>query len=266
MNAARLYLRYVEIALRAKLQYRASAVMQATGTMVVTAIEFLAIWALFHRFGNLAGWTLPEVALLYGLVELTFAISDMCARGFDTFPSMVATGEFDRILVRPRSTILQLAGQELEPKALGRAAQALGVLLWAAASLSVDWSLARVALLGAAFAGGLCLFFGIIVVQATLAFWTVEPLEIMNVFSYGGVEAAHYPMTIYRRWFRLFFTFVIPLACVSYLPAMAIMDRIDPLGAPPLASWLAPLAGPLFLLLALRFWQVGVRRYLSAGG
>jgi ABC-2 type transport system permease protein len=73
-------------------------------------------------------------------------------------------------------------------------------------------------------------------------------------------------MTIYRRWFQLFFTFVVPLACANYLPALALLGKPDPLGTPLFAQWLAPLAGPAFLLLTLQLWRLGVRRYTSAGG
>ena len=260
-----LYFRYLGVSLRAQLQYRASVVMQALGILIITAIEFLGIWALFDRFGPIAGWTLPEVALLYGLVEVAFALSDTIGRGFDMFPTMVQRGDFDRLLVRPRSTVLQLAGQELALKRLGRLFQALVVLVWASVVLDISWSFAKVALLLAAIGGGVCLFMGLLVVQATIAFWTIEPLEIMAAFTHGGVEAGHYPMSIYRRWFRRFFTFVVPLACTNYLPAVALLDRPDPLGTPVLIQWLAPLGGVFFLLFALQIWKLGVRKYVSTG-
>jgi ABC-2 type transport system permease protein len=87
----------------------------------------------------------------------------------------------------------------------------------------------------------------------------------MNALTYGGEHAAGYPMAIYRRWFRGFLLFVIPLACANYLPGLAIMEKTDPDGATRLVQWLAPLAGPLFLVLALQLWQVGVRHYRSTG-
>ena len=74
-------------------------------------------------------------------------------------------------------------------------------------------------------------------------------------------------MSIYRTWFRRFFTFIVPLACINYLPAVAILGRADPLGSPPLVQWTAPLAGPVFLILALWAWRFGVgsmRRFPSA--
>jgi ABC-2 type transport system permease protein len=264
-NAFRLYLRYLELSLRSQLQYRMSTLMMVLGSLVITVIEFVGLWALFDRFGSLRGWTLPQVALLYGMIEVTYGLSHLISRGLDTFPSLVVSGDFDRLLVRPRAAVLQLLGRELAVRRLGRIVQGLVVLLWAAFALQVDWSAGRLALLLLAIGGGVCLFLGLSVVQATIAFWTVEPLEIMNAFTDGGAYAAQYPMTIYRSWFRQVFTFVVPLACANYLPALAIMGKPDPLGTPLVAQWLAPAAGPLFLLLTLQLWRLGVRRYMSAG-
>ena len=41
----------------------------------------------------------------------------------------------------------------------------------------------------------------------------------------GGVETTQYPLSIYEPWFRKVFTYVVPLGCVSYFPALAIMGR-----------------------------------------
>jgi ABC-2 type transport system permease protein len=264
-EAFSLYLRYLGISLRSQLQYRVSTAMLALGSLVITVIEFVGIWALFDRFGNLRGWTLPEVALLYGMIEVTFAVAHALSRGLDTFGSLVGSGDFDRVLVRPRPAVLQLLGREFAFRRVGRAVQGLVVLVWAAMTLDIPWSTGKLLLLPAAMAGGVCLFLGLSVLQATLAFWTIEPLEIMSAFTDGGAYTAQYPMTIYRDWFRRFFTFVVPLACANYLPALAILDRQDPLPSLSLLRWLAPLAGPLFLLVSLQLWRLGVRRYMSTG-
>ena len=129
----------------------------------------------------------------------------------------------------------------------------------------MQWTLARIALAGFAIFGGACLFYGLWVLQATLAFWTIETLEIVNTVTYGGVETAQYPLVIYRPWFRRFFTAVIPLACVSYFPALAIMDRSAGSGVPSVLQWLAPAAGVGFLALSLQVWKIGVRHYRSTG-
>jgi ABC-2 type transport system permease protein len=265
VHPLKLYGRYAALSLRAQLEYRASFLMQAAGQFLVTGVEFIAIWALFARFGQIRGWRLAEVALFYGLVSVSWAIADALGRGFDAFAAMVKYGDFDRLLLRPRSTVLQLFGQELTLRRVGRFAQGLAVLLYAIVALDVGWSLGRIALLLFAVTGGVCLFLGLIILQATSAFWTTESLEVWNAFTYGGVAMSQYPVAIYRPWFRQFFTFVIPLACINYFPGVAILGRQDPVGTARLFQYTAPLAGPLFLLVCLRLWAAGVRHYQSTG-
>lgn len=260
-----LYARYLGVSVRAQMQYRASFVFQTLGQFFITAIEFLGVWALFDRFGRLDAWSLPEVALFYGTVNVAMAIADALSPGFDHFSTYVRDGGFDRILLRPRSPVLQLAGAELTLKRLGRLSQGAFILVWSSSVLDVAWSPGDAALLLFAITGGVCLFFGLFVLRATLCFWTTESLELMNTLTYGGVESAQYPLVIYSAWFRRFFTYVVPLACVCYFPLIAILDRPDPLGTPVAFQCAAPLAGVVFLLAILRFFHFGIGRYRSTG-
>ncbi len=264
-GSLRLYLAYVGISMRSQMQYRASFVMLTVGHFLMTGIEFFGVWVLFDRFGSLREWTLPEVALFYGLVNIAFALADATSRGFDMFHTMVKGGDFDRLLLRPRSTVVQLAGYEFTLRRIGRLTQGLLVLAWASATLEIDWSLTHLSLVAFTVLGGACLFYGLTVLQATLAFWTTETLEIVNAVTYGGVAAAQYPLVIYTEWFRRLFTYVIPLACISYYPALAILGRVDPLGSSLMFQWLSPAIGIAFLGVSLVVWQFGVRYYKSTG-
>ncbi len=88
----------------------------------------------------------------------------------------------------------------------------------------------------------------------------------MNTVTDGGRETAQYPLSIYRPWFRRFFTFVVPLACVSYFPAIAILGRRDgALGTPRWFQCAAPAIGVAFMLVCLQVWRIGVRHYRSTG-
>jgi ABC-2 type transport system permease protein len=265
LDALFIYRRYIGVSLRGQMQYRAAFIMQTLGHLLATGVDFLGMWALFTRFGQIKGWTLPQASLFYGMINVAFSLADAGARGFDVFDQFIKTGSFDRLLLRPRSTVLQLLGHELTLKRVGRLAQGLAVLIWALCALDVAWSPAKALLLLAAIAGAACLFFGLVMLQATMAFWTIESLEIMNTVTYGGVETAQYPLAIYHPWFRRFFTFIVPLACVCYYPALAIMDKPCPTGAPTWLGWFSPVAGLAFLVVALQVWKVGVRHYRSTG-
>ena len=266
-GSAGLYLRLVSQSVRAQLQYRWSFLLMAVGSLVTSGVEVLGIWALFERFGLLGGqWRLAEVAFLYGLVNAAFALAEAAARGFDVFGTeFVRTGTFDRVLLRPRGTVLQIAGHELQLHRVGRFLQGAAVLAWAIWVLPIDWQAWRVALLLFAFAGAAAFFYALFIAQATLSFWTTESLEIMNTLTYGGTETAQYPLAIYRPWFRRFFTYIVPLGCVIYFPSVAILGIEDPLGSTRVFQVLAPAAGFVFLAVAIMLWNAGIRRYTSSG-
>jgi ABC-2 type transport system permease protein len=266
MNAIALYGRYVSASLRAQAQYPAATLMLTAGHCAATAIEILGVFALFHRFGPVGGWSFGEAALFYALVNIMFSIADMLTRGFEVFGTdFVRTGAFDRVLLRPRTAALQLAGHEVRLSRLGRLLQALAVLIFASHLVPITWDLPAVATAIWAVAGGVALFVGLLVLQATLAFWTIESLEIMNVLTYGGVQAAQYPLNIYAAWFRRMLTFGVPLACVAYYPVLAILKRSDVLGAPDWLLPFTPFAGFAFLALSLLAWRAGMARYASTG-
>ena len=264
-DSFRLYWSYVAVSFRSQMQYRTSFFMRTAGHFLVTGTEFLGFVAVFQRFGQIQGWTLPQMGLFYSMVSLAFATTEAVFRGFDIFPNLIKSGDFDRFLVRPRSTALQVLGQDLQLMRIGRFSQAFIVLIWSAGKLNLQWTAANVILLIAAIAGGICLFAGLFVLQATMCFWTTESLEIVNCATYGGVETAQFPVTIYRPWFRAIFTFVIPLAAINYFPIHAILDLKDSLGSTLLLQWLSPLAGVLFFLVCLKCWRFGVKHYSSTG-
>ncbi len=260
-----LYVRYLLASYRGQMAYRASFAMQAVGDLVLSTGEFLMIWALFARFGSLLGWRLEEIALFYGLVNSAFILAESLGRGFDNFSRLVRSGDFDRILLRPRSAVLQIAGNELRLMRVGRLLQSGGILIWALWRLGVGRAPWQLALLFATLAGGSCLFYGLLILQATLCFWTIESLEVMNTLTYGGVETGQYPLSIYRRAFRAFFIFVVPLAAVTYFPAIALLGRDDPLGTPRWFQTVSPVLGVVFLMASLQVWRIGVRHYRSTG-
>ena len=169
------------------------------------------------------------------------------------------------MLLRPCGTVLQLMGQECALRRIGRLIQGVIVLIWAIGALPTRWGWLQVGLLGFTLLGSVCLFFGLIVIQATMVFWSTETLELMNTMTYGGVETAQYPVTIYQPALRRFFTLVIPLACVAYFPVVALLGVEDPLGTSRTFQHTAPLVGLLFLWGALQLWKYGVKHYTSTG-
>ena len=136
MNDFLLYLRYISVSFKSQMQYKVSFWLQVIGQLLVTAVEFFGVWALFSRFNSIGTWTLNEVALFYGTINISFACADALGRGFDSFSTIIKSGDFDRLLVRPRTTALQLLGKEFTLKRIGRFFQGMVVMSHQSQALS----------------------------------------------------------------------------------------------------------------------------------
>lgn len=262
MNALWLYLRYISYDFRAQLTYKASFVMLLAACMLTTFTDFFAVYAFFLRFGGLGEWGFAQVCLFYGMTNMAFGLCEAWMHGFHVFQHMVQGGDFDRVLLRPRSTVLQVLGSQFQLMRVGKFALGLAVLLWAVDALDIRWTPGEWALLISSVLGGAALFSGIVLIQATSCFWTVQSLEMFNMLTYGGVETAQYPIDVYGDWLKTFFTRFIPLAAINYWPCSQLLH----LGyVPPALAWLSPLFGPGLFLIGLVIWRFGVRRYRSTG-
>ncbi len=257
-----LFLKYLNILFKSQLQYRTSFILLSIGQFFIPFVVFAGLYFMFERFGQIRGWSFYEVALCFGVIHMAFSLSECFARGFDAFSTLIVNGEFDRILVRPRSTILQVLGSKFEFTRIGRLAQSVIVLFLALSGLHIEWTIVKIITLILMITSGIFIFTGIFMLAATLCFWTIQALEVANIFTDGGREMAQYPLDIYKEWVTRFFTFVIPFGTANYLPLMFLLDKVD---GNPYVFMITPLIGMLFILPCLLVWRYGVRHYRSTG-
>ena len=214
-DSVKLYMHYVSLNLRSDMQHKASFFLQIAGQLLTSMTTFLGITFMFMRFDHVAGYTYSDVLVCFSIVLLQFSLSEMFARGFDAFSSLVRNGEFDRALVRPRSEILQGLGARFEFTRMGRLIQALIVFAYGMTASEVTWTTLRVLTLISMLVGGTLLFSGLYLAYAAFCFFTLEGLEFMNVFTDGGREYGKYPIDIYGERMKKFTTFVIPYTLVQ---------------------------------------------------
>ncbi|MDQ6674881.1 MAG: ABC-2 family transporter protein [Chloroflexota bacterium] len=265
MELLALYARLIGAQLRSQMQYKVSFFLALVGSFLACVTEFGVVVVLFLRVPALAGWSFAEVALLYGISGVCFAVAEIIAAALDNFQFQIVRGTFDRVLVRPRGALFQVIVEDFALRRVGRIGQAVVVLVIALRLLPIDWTPERALVLALALLSGTVIYFAIFVLGASFCFWSVQAKEATHVFTYGGDGLASYPLDIYRASVRRFFTFVVPLAFVNYEPALYLLGRSDPLGLPAGVRLLSPVAGVAMALVARFGWQQGVRHYQSTG-
>jgi ABC-2 type transport system permease protein len=264
LDAGRLWSHLAGASVRSQMQYRVAFLIRATADFCVVFADFLPIWFLFHTFGGLQGWSIAEMALLYGMVEASWSPVEATLRGFENFGVYLVRGDLDRWLLRPRDVVLQVGAHEIDIRKVGRFAQAALVLVIAAYLLGLGPAALGWVALG--IAGGALFFAGVVMLGAASMFWTLgQTAELQNILTYGGSATLAYPVTIYARWFRRVITFGIPLAFVNYFPALAALGRNESEGWPWFVPWLSPVVCALVFALGRAAFARGIGRYESTG-
>lgn len=256
----RLYFRYFLIQLKSQMQYKLSFALTITGQFLTAFTTLLGIWFLLSRFHQVEGFTFSDILLCFAIVWMAYSLSETFARGFDHFAAMIGNGEFDRILVRPRGTILQVLGSKIEFTRLGRLCQSVLVFCYAIPASGIHWTADKILTLVLMVVSGFFVFSGLFVIYAALCFFTTEGLEFINIFTDGGREFGTYPLAIYGRGVLKFFTFVVPLALFQYYPLLYLLGRTENK-----AYRFLPLLALLFLLPCRLLWRIGVRHFRSTG-
>lgn len=261
-----LYRRLIVIQLQAQWQYKFNLFLDILTYFGVTALELLALILFFVPFPTMLGWRVGEVVLLASIMSISFGLSEMVGAGIDNFSEMVRRGEFDRVLLRPVGAFTQVIGSDFRLRRLGRLTQGclgFGVALWLVPGL--HWTLLKLIVLSVGIFSGSIIFMAILLLGATVCFWTVETTELTNILTYGGREMLSYPLTIYNTMLQRFFLFIVPVAFGSFVPACYILDRPLPFGLPRELAFAAPVAALLFALVAGQVWRFGLRHYQSTG-
>jgi ABC-2 type transport system permease protein len=251
--------------MRADFQYRLSFFSMAAGQFFITFLDFLAILVIFTKVEALGGWSVAEVAVLYGLSGVAFVLADVFVGQVEACARRIKDGSFDLLLIRPLGPLLQLSADEFAIRRVGKLVQATGVLVVALVAADIAWSPAAVVWLLVSITAGAVIAGSVWIVSSSLSFWTVDTQEVANTFTYGGNYLTSYPLHIFSEWLRNLLAFVVPLAFVSYYPALVLLDRADPLGLPDGVRFAGPAAAVAAAFLARTVWRIAVRHYQSTG-
>lgn len=256
----KLYGKYFEIHLKSAMQFKGSFFATLIAQFLTSFSVFLGITFMFQRFHRVADFSYDEVILCYGIMLMGFALAQLFSSGFKVFDSMIANGQFDRILCRPRNEIFQVLAQRIDFVRLGMLFQAVIMLIYGLMTCQVDWTFTRVLTVVLMIIGGIVLFSALFLLEGAIAFFTLQGLEFMNVFTYGAIEHGKYPLSIYGKGMLTFCTFVIPYALIQYYPLTYVLGRSDEL-------WymFLPLLACLFVVPCWVVWRIGVRHYKSTG-
>ena len=256
----KLYVKYAAICTQSIMQYKLSFCLMILGRFMIAFCELIAIRFLFSGFTQIKGYTYGDVLLCFSVIQMSFTFAELFGNGFKVFSGMVRGGEFDRMMLRPCSLILQVIGTRFEIGRTGPLLTALITLVLGIRHSQITWNLMTVFTMAAMIIGGTLLFIGLFMMEASFCFFSIEDTSLINVLTYGAKSHGRYPIDIYGKGILRFCTYVIPYTLIQYYPLQCLLGKTR--------NWylaFCPFGIIVFLLICYFLWRFGVKHYQSCG-
>ncbi|MCM1048822.1 MAG: ABC-2 family transporter protein [Clostridiales bacterium] len=260
MENLKLYLKYASVCTQSVMQYKLSFLLMVIARFIISFCELIAIKFLFAGFSQLKGYTYGDVLLCFSLIQMSFTFSELFGNGFKVFSFIVRKGEFDRMMLRPCSLILQVIGSRFEVGRTGPLLTAVVTLFLGIKYSNIELNMVTILTMASMIIGGTLLFIGLFMLGASFCFFSIEDTSLINVLTYGAKTHGKYPLDIYGTGIMRFCTYIIPYTFIQYYPLQFLLGKT--------ADWrlaFYPFGIVVFLLICYFIWRFGVRHYKSCG-
>ena len=256
----KLYFKFMKMHLNCQLQYKISFILSFISQFFVFFGYYFTIICLFDTFSSVKGFTLYEVLLTFSIIQFGFAFCETFFRGIDTFDKLIISGNFDKILLRPRNILLQTFAEEVNFTKLSRLLQAFIILIISIIKIDVKWNTLKALTLIFMVISSIIIFLGVFILAASYCFFTIKGLEVRNILTDGGKHMAQWPIGIFKKGFVFIFTFIIPYGFVNYYPLLYLLDKEKNN-----LFIFSPLITIIYLIPCILLFYKGIKKYSSTG-
>ena len=246
-----------QVSIAAELEYRINFVVALASSLGGLVGSLFGLFLFYRTDYTFSGWSWSEALLVLGIFTILQGISaTFLSPNLNKIVRYVQEGTLDFVLLKPISSQFWLSTHTVSPWGVPDLIFGSVMIVYAGQQVGLGvWD--YVALFPPLLLGILSLYSLWFILGAT-SIWFVKIYNVTEVLR-SLLEAGRFPIEGYPAIYRVFFTFVVPVAFLTTVPAQTMLSRSEP-------SWLlgsALLAAMLFQA-SKWFWQFALRFYTSA--
>lgn len=257
----RIFSAYFAQFLKMRLAYRMDFVVDTLAVSFSMVIQMAVLSVLFTKIRSLDGWSFEQVLFIYGFSLLPLGLFNLISVNFYGFADKyIIGGKFDRVLLRPVNTLVQVIFESFNVSGLNEIILGLVVMIYSGMKLGLSIGVVDVVVLLVLAPAAALVYTGVFLGITAVSFWHEDKMGLAPPV-YNIIRFSRYPMTIYSLPVRVFLTFVLPFAWVAFYPATWFIGGLS-------SPWLALLTVPVGIIVfagAVLIWHRGAARYASTG-
>jgi ABC-2 type transport system permease protein len=262
MRRIEIFLTYLALLLKSRMEYRFDFLVDATTTLFRQGVDLAFLAILFTKIPRLAGWSFHEVVFIYGFFTVVFgAYNASFLSVVNVFaPRFLIKAELDRVLTRPLGTLYQITLETLRPLDLNGVIFGAAIMVYAAVRLGLSWGALEWLLLLPLLTGAFLVYSGFFLALMSLSFWFEDRIGLTPPFMTLS-RFGQYPVSIYGPTLRLILSSAVPFAFIAFYPSTLLLGREEYRSL----ALLTPVVGAATFGIAVLVWRAGLSRYESTG-
>jgi ABC-2 type transport system permease protein len=221
--------------------------------MLANDLSWVAFWVLFfNRVGNIRGWNVQHVLLLFAVLTMVAGISLGLLANARKIGELAAEGELDAALALPIHPLSYLLVRRIDIAMLGDLI--FGPILFL---VSGEPTIERAAIFVVASLCGAAVMVGFLIAMGALTLFVGGRGEQADLGFQAVLILASYPVDLFAGATKVLLFTAVPAAFITGLPTSLVHDF-----QPDVALALAG-AAAVFVGLGVALFQLGMRRYAS---
>jgi ABC-2 type transport system permease protein len=256
---AKLFWIQLRASLAVAMQYRVDFFLDGVISLFWLAWTLVPLYVVFHGRPSVAGWTFPEAFLVAAwFTVLRGVLEGAINPSLVQISEQIRTGTLDFVLIKPADGQFLVSTAKFAPWKIFDVGAGFVMAGIAFHELGRTPALGDVALALVLLATAVLVMYAMWILVVSASFWVVR-LDNLSYLLGSIFDAARWPLNVFRGFWRLLFTFVIPLGLMTTYPAQAILGTLDARTA------IAAVVGAVaFAVLARVVWLRAISRYTSA--
>lgn len=256
----KLYLHYSQQNIRALLEYKNDLIVSTIAGAIWQGVGLVFLFALFGNIHSVGGWTLYEVALLYGCIMFGEGVLTLLFQGSTGFAYCVRNGDMDRFILRPVDLLTQILGLRINFAGLFTMGNATAVIILSLSKLDLVIKFGRIFLFFINIILGVWIRVNFNIACNSFAFIFKTAGSIGTLF-YMTQVFGKYPISIYPKAIQVILFTILPHAVISFMPVAILLEKL-----PVWPYELVILASCIFIwLLQTWIFDWAIKKYESVG-
>lgn len=212
-------------AIAAEMEYRVNFILATFTSLGNLAGSLFGVY-LFYRTGyTFQGWSWEEALVVLGIFTVLQGFSSsFLAPNLNNIVKHVQQGTLDFVLLKPINSQFWLSTNTLSPWGIPDLVFGVMLIGYAGEQLGLEGSDYLFSAIPLVF--GIISLYSLWFMLGATSIWFVKIYNVTEVLR-GLLEAGRYPMVAYPVAYRFFFTFVVPVAFLTTVPAEAMLGRVQ---------------------------------------